>query len=194
MPQYALQTKPGNYVPSWWERNLWWLAGAGGLSAVLVSVVVVNLVAGGPRQPTRFNVRTVVPDDLPIDVDGEHSYKLERQGVPVTHDFVIRNTSNRRLALALRVKGPADCVSAVGFTGASCFELGAVACGELAVIGGLDPEHIACDMEVVGLTRDDGILEPGQSMTLRLSLTNVSGARLGTERILLLLSEVRPTY
>jgi len=134
-------------------------------------------------------VRTVVPDDLPIDVDGEHSYNLERQGVPVTHDFVIRNTSNRRLALGLQVKGPADCVSGIG-----CFESGTVNCGNLASIGGLDPEHFTCDMEVVGLTRDDGILEPGQSMTLRLSLTNVSGARLGTERILLLLSEVRPAY
>jgi hypothetical protein len=155
--------------------------------------MLVALAAGGPRQPTRFNVRIVVPDDLPIDVNGEHSYKLERQGVPVTHDFVIRNTSNRRLALALQVKGPADCVSVVGFTGASCFEPGAVTCGELAVIGGLDREHIACDMEVIGLTRDDGVLAPGQSMSLRLTLTNISGARLGTERILLLLSEVRPT-
>jgi hypothetical protein len=153
-----------------------------------MSVVVVNLVAGDPLQPTRLNVRTVVPSDLAIEVDDEHSFKLDKQGVPVTHDFVIRNTSNRRLALGLQVKGPADCVSGIG-----CFESGAVNCGNLASIGGLDPEHSACDMEVVGLTRDDGILEPGQSMTLRLSLTDVSGARLGTERILLLLSEA-PAY
>jgi hypothetical protein len=189
-----LQTTPGSYEPPWWKRNIGWLLVVGGVCSVPLFVILVALAAGGPSQPTHFNVRTVVPDDLPIDVDGEHSYKLERQGVPVTHDFVILNTSNRRLALGLQVKGPADCVNVMGSTGASCFELGAVTCGELAVIGGLDRKDIACDMEVIGLMRDDGVLEPGQSMSLRLTLTNVSGARLGTERILLLLSEVRPAY
>jgi hypothetical protein len=179
-----LRTPEGDYQAPWYRRNAWQLGLLAAILIIFPAVVLGVTLIGDTEQPTRYNVRTVIPESLPLDVDdGDVAFDLDSVGSVVMHDFVLTNRADGSLSIHVELLGQTAC----GASPPNCTG-GAPRCGDFMMRGGPDSDVVSCKLEAIGQSSASIDVPPAASVILRMTLTNLTGAKSGTERLLILLS------